>query len=83
MRTFITFVLALAGLAQASGAERTDKIFLAGLPAGTQTVQTEATGAMRAEYSYNDRGRAITSSPLGESILLVCRPNTKAAAMIT
>ena len=57
MRTVITFVLALAGLAQASAAERTDKIFLQGNPAGKQTVQTESTGAARAEYSYNDRGR--------------------------
>jgi cytosine/adenosine deaminase-related metal-dependent hydrolase len=57
MRLFITFILTLAAVAQASGAQRTDKIFLSSLPAGTQTVQTEATGAVHAEYSYNDRGR--------------------------
>ena len=57
MRIFITFIVALAGLAQASAAERTDKIFLQGNPAGTQTVQIESAGAARAEYSYNDRGR--------------------------
>ena len=57
MCIFVTFVLALVGVAQASAAPRTDKIFLSGLPAGTQTVQMEATGAVRAEYSYNDRGR--------------------------
>jgi hypothetical protein len=57
MRIFITFVAALAGLAQVLAAQRTDKIFLQGIPAGTQTVQTESTGTTRAEYSYNDRGR--------------------------
>ena len=57
MCIFVTFVLTLVGVAQASAAPRTDKIFLSGLPAGTQTVQMEATGAVRAEYSYNDRGR--------------------------
>src|SRR6266508_5433269 len=57
MRTFITFILTLAGLAQASAAQRTDKIFLSDIPAGTQTVQTEPGGTVRAEYSYNDRGR--------------------------
>jgi imidazolonepropionase-like amidohydrolase len=54
---FTTFVVALAGLAQASAAQRTDKIFLQGNPAGTQTVQVETTGGAHAEYSYNDRGR--------------------------
>ena len=57
MRLFITFIVALIGLAQASAAERTDKIFLQGNLAGTQTVQTDFTGTIRAEYSYNDRGR--------------------------
>src|SRR6266513_1712275 len=36
---------------------RTDKILIQGNPAGTQTVEREPDGAMRAEYSYNDRGR--------------------------
>src|SRR6266404_2475725 len=64
MRILITFFVALAGLAQASAAQRTDKIFLQGNPAGTQTVQIESTGGARAEYSYNDRGRGdhITAS---------------------
>jgi imidazolonepropionase-like amidohydrolase len=57
MRMFSTFVLILAGMAQALGAERTDKIFIQGNPAGTQTVRTESDGAVRVEYSYNDRGR--------------------------
>jgi hypothetical protein len=42
---------------QASNAKRTDKIFIQGNQAGTQTVEGQADGAMRAEYSYNDRGR--------------------------
>src|SRR6266516_1925673 len=44
-------------LQQRSTAKRTDKIFIQGNQAGTQTVEGEADGAMRAEYSYNDRGR--------------------------
>src|SRR5438034_3860736 len=42
---------------QVAGGKRTDKIFIQGNPAGTQTVERQADGAMRAEYSYNDRGR--------------------------
>jgi imidazolonepropionase-like amidohydrolase len=63
MRIFITMV-ALAGLAQGSAAQRTDKIFLQSNLAGTQTVQIESTGGAHAEYSYNDRGRGdhITAS---------------------
>ena len=33
------------------------RIFIQGNPAGTQTVEARPDGAMRAEYSYNDRGR--------------------------
>jgi imidazolonepropionase-like amidohydrolase len=36
---------------------RNDKIVIQGNAAGNQTVQTDAAGAARAEYSYNDRGR--------------------------
>jgi imidazolonepropionase-like amidohydrolase len=57
MRNIIAFIGVLAGLAQANAAGRTDKIFIQGNPAGTQTVQTDSSGAVRAEYSYNDRGR--------------------------
>jgi imidazolonepropionase-like amidohydrolase len=57
MRRIIAFTLALAGIAQASAEQRTDKIFIHGNEAGTQTVQAEPSGAVRAEYSYNDRGR--------------------------
>src|SRR5688572_5509371 len=52
------FILALGGIASALAAEpRTDKIFIQGNPAGTQTVKEEAGGVVRVEYSYNDRGR--------------------------
>ena len=45
------------GLHQVSAAKRTDKILIQGNSAGTQTVERQADGAVRAEYSYNDRGR--------------------------
>jgi Amidohydrolase family len=57
MRRLFTLALALAEIGQASAAQRTDKIFIQANPAGTQTVQIESTGSVRAEYSYNDRGR--------------------------
>ena len=47
----------IPALQQRSTAKRTDKIFIQGNQAGTQTVEGQADGAMRAEYSYNDRGR--------------------------
>ena len=53
----LPFALALSGIAQASAQERTDKILIQGNPAGTQTVRIEPGGTVRAEYSYNDRGR--------------------------
>ena len=58
LRRIIAFTLMLAGIAQASvAADRTDKIIIGGNPAGTQTVRIEPGRAVRAEYSYNDRGR--------------------------
>ncbi len=57
LRTFVGVALTLTGIAQAVAAERTDKIFIQGNPAGTQTVKDEAGGGVRVEYSYNDRGR--------------------------
>src|SRR5207247_11052594 len=60
----VAFVLSAAQLLrltpafqQAAGGKQTDKIFIQGNSAGTQTVESQADGAMRAEYSYNDRGR--------------------------
>ena len=40
-----------------ASAKRIDKIFIQGNTAGTETVERQADGAIRAEYSYNDRGR--------------------------
>ncbi len=57
MRTSLVLTLTLAGLAPTWAAERTDKIFIQGNPAGTQTVGTDPSGAVHVEYSYNDRGR--------------------------
>jgi len=57
MRTLVAFVAVQVGLRLASAADRTDKIFIQGNPAGTQTVKEESGGTMRVEYSYNDRGR--------------------------
>jgi hypothetical protein len=56
------------GLHQALPAKRTDKIFIQGNPAGTQTVERQPDGSVRAEYSYNDRGR-------GDHIVAVWRLN--------
>ena len=57
MRNFITVALICAAFLKAAAAERTDKIFLQGNAVGTQTMQQEANGSVRVEYSYNDRGR--------------------------
>lgn len=54
------FVASVAGfivIAAPATAERTDKIFIQGNAAGTQTLRTDAGGVVRVEYSYNDRGR--------------------------
>jgi hypothetical protein len=40
-----------------SAKHHTDKILIQGNPAGTQTVDTRPDGTVRAEYSFNDRGR--------------------------
>jgi len=57
MRTLSIFVVVLVGVRLAIAADRTDKIFIQGNQAGTQTVKEEAGGTVRVEYSYNDRGR--------------------------
>ena len=70
-RKFATFVIGVAVIAfgllayqlfrstsgQLSAKQRTDKILIQGNTAGTQTVERQPDGAVRAEYSYNDRGR--------------------------
>jgi imidazolonepropionase-like amidohydrolase len=57
MRTSTILILLVAGVVPVLASERTDKIFIQGNPAGTQTVKDEPAGVMRVEYSYNDRGR--------------------------
>jgi hypothetical protein len=70
-RKFATFVIGVAVIAfgllayqllrstggQLSAKQRTDKILIQGNPAGTQTIEIQPDGTVRAEYSYNDRGR--------------------------
>jgi imidazolonepropionase-like amidohydrolase len=70
-RKFATFVIGTAVVAfgllayqllrstggQLSAKQRTDKILIQGNPAGTQTIEIQPDGTVRAEYSYNDRGR--------------------------
>src|SRR5437588_4376644 len=56
-RNLIPLLIALIALAEALAAERTDRIFIQGNPAGTQTVKEEPADVFRVEYSYNDRGR--------------------------
>jgi len=70
-RKFATFVIGTAVIAfgllayqllrfnsgQLSTRGHTDKIVIQGNPAGTQTVEAQPDGSVRAEYSYNDRGR--------------------------
>src|SRR5256885_15960247 len=57
MNKFISFLILAVAIIKASAAERSDKILIQGNPAGSQTVKDEAGGAVRVEYSYNDRGR--------------------------
>ncbi len=77
-RKYTTFVIGLAVIAfglltyqllqskggQLSAKHRTDKILIQGNSAGTQTVEAQPDGTVRAEYSFNDRGRGdhITAS---------------------
>ena len=70
-RKFLTFVIGVAVIAfallayqlfrstsgQLSAKHRTDKILIQGNPAGMQTIDVQPDGIVRAEYSFNDRGR--------------------------
>ena len=70
-RKFLTFVIRTTVIAfgllayqrwpgkswRLSAKQRTDKVIIQGNTAGTQTVETQSDGIVRAEYSYNDRGR--------------------------
>jgi imidazolonepropionase-like amidohydrolase len=55
-RKAVLLLVTFTVIAQAAAAERTDKLFIQGNLAGTETVKEEA-GGFHAEYSYNDRGR--------------------------
>jgi len=57
MRAFISSIIPLLAIAQVLAQQHNDKILIQGNAAGTQTVQTDATGVTHVEYSYNDRGR--------------------------
>ena len=81
--SFVILIFAFAGIRQISAEQRSDAILIQGNPAGTQTVQTDSAGITHVEYSYNDRGVAITSPRPGSSTLLECLPNTRRTAMIT
>ncbi|HEY2143558.1 MAG TPA: hypothetical protein VGH06_04330, partial [Candidatus Udaeobacter sp.] len=52
-----TYQLFRSKPALASAEHHSDKIFIQGNAAGTQTVELQPDGAVHADYSYNDRGR--------------------------
>ena len=54
---FAVLSVFLVASAAATASERTDQILIQGNKAGSQTVATDSDGGVRAEYSYNDRGR--------------------------
>jgi hypothetical protein len=57
LQKLVIIGLTALGFDSVIAADRTDKIFIQGNPAGTQTVKEEPGGGVRVEYSYNDRGR--------------------------
>ncbi|HEV7491073.1 MAG TPA: amidohydrolase family protein [Rhodanobacteraceae bacterium] len=54
---FAVLSVFIVASAAAAPAERTDQIVIQGNKAGSQTVAAGSEGSIRAEYSYNDRGR--------------------------
>src|SRR3979490_142245 len=46
-----------ASVAAAAPAKRDDQILIQGIVAGSQTVTAQGTDSVRADYSFNDRGR--------------------------
>jgi len=56
-RNAIVLSVLLATTSHAAASQRTDQILIQGNKAGSQTVAVNADGSVRAEYSYNDRGR--------------------------
>ncbi len=57
MRSYSFLFVSLLAVTQVLGADQVDQIFIQGNLAGKQTVKTEQGGLIRAEFSYNDRGR--------------------------
>ena len=58
MRSIIVFLsVSFAAAAAAAPSQRSDLILIQGNKAGSETVAVAADGSVRAEYSYNDRGR--------------------------
>lgn len=54
----VALILTLAAaVAAAAPARRDDQILIQGIVAGSQTVAAQGTDSVRAEYSFNDRGR--------------------------
>jgi len=60
----ILLAMAFIGGAQAAPTRRNDTVLMQGNRAGSQTVEIQQDGTMRAEYSYNDRdhGDHITAT---------------------
>ena len=56
-RWLILVVITLISRAAEGGEQRTNKILLQGNVVGSQIVQDDSSGSVRAEYSYSDRGR--------------------------
>jgi imidazolonepropionase-like amidohydrolase len=53
----LILTVATSAVATATAPKRDDQILIQGLMAGSQTVETVGTDSVRAEYSFNDRGR--------------------------
>ena len=57
MRTLWALLCVCVAADAAAASPRTDQILIQGNKQGSQSVATGADGSVRAEYSYNDRGR--------------------------
>ena len=68
MGKFVTLLIAFVGSAQALAAERTDKIFIQGNPAGTQTVRTESDGFVLALAQHVRGSREAADAALADLI---------------
>ena len=53
----LILTVATSAVVAATAPKRDDQILIQGLAAGSQTVETVGTDSVRAEYSFNDRGR--------------------------